>query len=146
MSYARSAVSTVLSVSTLLVGLTACSNGVVDPTWPPDVDGTWEWEYTLRRSAEEEVQSPATEGFTAQLTLIVDGWQGAFEYSKDGDVVVVGRFGIGYEDAPGNDYIVWEPAFGSFHDQQWLTLIVGDSLRFADATVGGYESMWARAR
>lgn len=70
--------------------------------------------------------------------------EGAFEFRRGAELVASGSFEIGYEDAPGNDFVTWNPSFGDFHGQQWLT-VWSDSLRLVDAADEGLESVWVRA-
>lgn len=125
----------------------ACGDEPVEATWPAEIDGTWTWVQSVDR-ATGAVLTPDSEGYTATLQLLVeadDPTAGGYEYRLAGEVVASGEFGIGYEDAPGNDFIAWSPPFHAFHPQQWLTAW-SDQLRLVDATMGGYEVTWARTQ
>lgn len=129
----------------VIAALSACGENGVEPRWPPEVDGTWTWIQTVEGTT-DEVVTPASEGYSATLRLLVeadDGTAGLYEYRRDGEMVVSGQFGIAFEDAPGNDFISWNPPFEAFHQQQWLTAW-SDTLRLVDATIGGYEVIWVR--
>lgn len=55
-----------------------------------------------------------------------------------------GRYSVSYEDGVGNDFVLWQPAFGPFHRQQWLN-VAGDTLWLRDATARGHVGMWVRS-
>ena len=131
----------------MLSGITLACEATTEPgngPWPPDVAGTWIWAYSTRAGATHD---PATEDYTAQLRLTpADSTRdsGDYTYSVNDEVVTQGTYAIGSEDFRGNDFVMWQPSFGPYHAQTWLTIIVGDSLLLNDATVNGFLSVWGR--
>lgn len=114
---------------------------------PPELEGEWRWVETVERRT-DRVLTPAGRGYSARLRLALDeadGADGRYEYVRDGRVVATGGFSLSFEDAAGNDFVLWRPPFGGFHRQQWVG-VSGDTLRLRDATAGGYTVRWVRAR
>lgn len=109
----------------------------------PDIEGSWGWVRTTELGT-DRVLSPAGEG-DAQLHLVADSGEsrGRYAYRRDGEVVERGRYSVSYEDGVGNDFVLWQPAFGPFHRQQWLN-VAGDTLRLRDATARGHVGVWVR--
>ena len=124
-----------------------CAGGPAAPEYAPAarLNGTWRWVSSLdvRTNA---VHTPAPAGFEATLRFQASGPRtGTFTYARAGQPPVTGRFTIGSEDAPGNDFVVIEPGIDYLARSAWLT-VGADSLRLGGVMELGYASSYERVR
>jgi hypothetical protein len=105
--------------------------------------GTWRWVSALDVRT-QAVHTPASAGFGATLEFRPDAPRaGAFTYARAGRPPVTGRFSLGSEDAPGNDFIVVEPGIDFVARAAWVAA-GRDSLRLGGVMELGYNSTYAR--
>ena len=133
----------------LSVGLGGCDSG---PFGPPDtrpyapaerLAGTWRWvsSFDVRTQV---AHTPATTGHGATLQFTAESARtGTFTYTRAGSLPVTGRFEIGSEHAPGNDFVVLQPGIDYLARNAWVSA-GSDSLYLGGVMELGYNSRYAR--
>ena len=103
----------------------SCSPSPVDvplPYAPAEaLTGRWQWVSSLDVKT-QQLHTPESEGYQADLQFIAESTRsGRFIYRRsDGSKVVEGSFGIGSEDAPGNDFIVLTDSIDFLREYAWV--------------------------
>jgi hypothetical protein len=129
----------------LLLLAAGCDAGPSTPVHRPaqQLAGTWRWVSSLDVKT-QRLHTPATEGFEAELRFDAESdHDGTFTYRRQGRPAVRGRFGIGSEDAPGNDFIVLEPGIDFLARNAWVSA-GRDSLYLDGVMELGYNSRYVR--
>lgn len=129
------------------LSVTGCAERPTQPAWDPAqrLAGQWAW-VRSQHSQTGVVVTPSGAGFSAQLTFVRQtATSGTFVYSRIGGDTIEGSFGVAWEDAPGNDFIVIEPSIDFLTRAAWLA-VGSDSLRLGGVFEGGYESIYGRVR
>lgn len=130
----------------LLLAVAGCQENPAEPErYAPaeGLEGAWRWAYSVDVST-QQTHSPSADGFEAELTFIADSERaGSFLYQRTGAPEVTGEFSIGYEDAPGNDFLVLDHSIDFLESHAWLAA-GPDSLWLGGVFEGGYNSMYAR--
>lgn len=129
----------------LVLAAAGCADPPTEAPYAPaeQLDGVWRWVSSLDVNT-QELLTPDTEGFEAELRFTaVSGTEGTFTYRRSDGTEVSGTFGIAYEDAPGNDFIVLEPGIDFLERNAWLGA-GPDTLRLGGVMELGYDSRYAR--
>ncbi len=134
-----------LLVLGLLLLSFGCTRNPSAPSMAPAerLAGTWRWVSALDVKT-QQLHTPMTEGFDAELHFTAESRRsGTFTYTRAGMKAVHGRFEISFEDAPGNDFIVLEPAIDFLKRNAWVAA-GRDSLHLGGVMELGYNSRYAR--
>jgi hypothetical protein len=127
------------------VVLPGCKSSTESSTYQParSLEGSWRWVSSLHLSS-NTLHTPQSEGFEATLRFDAStGTVGRFLYSRTGASATEGQFGIGYEDAPGNDFITLQPGIDYLQNAAWLTVTATD-LILDGSLEGGYRTRYMR--
>lgn len=130
----------------LAIAAAGCADTPTEAPYAPaeDLEGVWHW-VSSQDVSTQDLLTPATEGFEAELRFTaVTGTEGTFTYSRSDGTEVSGTFGIGYEDFPGNDFIVLDQSIDFLERNAWVgagpeTLLLGGVMEM------GYNSRYSRA-
>ena len=137
------------AVAGLTVGLGGCDSGPSGPPGTPSyapaerLAGTWRWvsSFDVRTQV---VHTPTTAGYGATLQFTPESARsGTFTYTRAGGHQVTGRFAIGSEHAPGNDFVVLEPGIDYLARNAWVAA-GSDSLHLGGVMESGYNSRYVR--
>ncbi len=137
------------AVGLLVVGLVGCGKGQGDPTQPEvhapaeELEGTWSWVRSVDVNT-LDLHTPGADDFQAELVFVADSErEGSYVYRRTGAPEVNGRFGIGSEDSPGNDFIAIDHPIDFLESHAWV--VAGtDSLWLGGVFENGYNSLYAR--
>lgn len=131
----------VLALALALAGPAACGKDTTSPEVLPDMGGVWSW--VRSEGPADQVLTPDTEGYRAELTVIPDGLTGQYQYLRvGGQVSVSGHYELSAGE--GTDFITWHPSFEAYLDQQQV-IVANDSLFLIDQTQDGYRTVWSRS-
>ena len=123
-------------------GLLTC-RGTTEPFHLAYLPGSWQW-VSSRDVRSQQTHTPSTEGHTARLQFISDSERsGTFVYTRDGQTAVQGRYDIGFEDAPGNDFVRLSESIDFLTKSAWIA-VGSDTLRLDGVMELGYNSVYAR--
>ena len=132
----------------LLLGLlvAGCDSGpeTVDHT---AMGGTWAWVSSTDVET-GEVHTPETEGYDARLVFTPDdGVSGSYRYERVGGEprTVEGRYAVGFENAPGRDFVVIDTPIDFLDETAWLSR-GSEVLRLGGVFELGYTTLYARVR
>ncbi len=143
-AWRNSRLGTRLAFVSAAVFIAACSAST-EPSHLTHLPGAWQWVSSLDVNS-QELHTATTEGFTARLRFISDDERsGTFIYTRDGSAPVQGRYSIGSEDAPGNDFIRISTSIDFLTEYAWIA-VGSDSLRLGGVFEGGFNSRYARVR
>lgn len=130
----------------LFLALSSCANGPSEPErYAPAeaLEGSWQWVRSVNVNT-GQIHDPAAEDFEAELTFTASSeLEGTFSYRRTNASEVIGTFGIGFEDVPGNDFIALERSIDFLESHAWLSAGT-DSLRLGGVMEGGYNSTYVR--
>lgn len=132
-------------VAASLILASGCGESPLQGTHQParELEGSWRWVSSLDLST-QTLHTPQSEGYVAELKFTAtSNRDGTFVYSRAGAPDVQGQFGIGSEDAPGNDFIVLEPGIDYLERNAWLG-IGRDTLILNGVMESGYKTRYAR--
>jgi hypothetical protein len=133
----------VLLALLLVVPALAGCRDAAGPNHLSNLPGVWQWVSSTNVTS-GQVHTPATEGYTARLQFVPDRERaGAFVYSRNGTTAVQGRYDIGSEDVPGNDFIVVSSSIDFLTEAAWIG-VGSEALRLNGVFELGYNSLYAR--
>ncbi len=135
-------------VALVAVALAGCADDPVQPaSWDPAlrISGRWEW-VRAQHSQTGVLVTPGSAGFSAEIEFVRESPStGTFRFTRTGGPTVEGRFDIGSEDVPGNDFIIMEPGIEFLTRAAWISA-GSDSLRLGGVFESGYNSTYGRLR
>ena len=134
------------ALCSLLVAVSSCGGGPAEPgRYAPAeaLQGTWRWVSSLDVDT-QQLHTPSSDGFEAELVFTAESdREGSFVYRRTGAPDVTGGFGIGFEDLPGNDFLVLDRSVDFLESHAWVSA-GRDSLWLGGVMEGGYNSRYVR--
>jgi hypothetical protein len=134
-------------LAALLVACLACGSDPQRPRWAPAerLVGSWRWVRSIDVKT-SDIHTPASSGFEASLEFAAESERsGSYVYTRSDAARISGKFTIGSEDAPGNDFISIDHPIDFLTQNAWIAASA-DSLDLSGVREGGFNSTYARVR
>lgn len=134
------------AVAAIALALSSCGKTLAEPErYAPAeaLEGTWGWVRSLNVET-GQIHTPSEDGFEAELVFAATSeTEGTFSYRRTGAPEVSGNFGIGFEDDPGNDFVVLDRSIDFLESHAWVAAGL-DSLWLGGVMEGGYNTTYVR--